>query len=145
MSNSLAPSHAFFTNAEKHRIDTEKIHNTEARRKQREARSKSNEALLHRAARAGDIFNVKRALDLGVDVNCTGSNNDTGISATFTFMFNIIRTDRLYLFMYTSVELLNAALHVACINGEIEVVKHLLEKGANKEAKTNVLQDCRTH
>merc|ERR1711916_198651 len=55
------------------------------------------------AARIGDIFNVKRARDFGVDVNCTGSNHDT-------------------------------ALHVACINGEIQVVKYLLEKGANIDA-----------
>merc|ERR1711916_362016 len=55
------------------------------------------------AARIGDIFNVKRAIDFGVDVNCTGSNHDT-------------------------------ALHVACINGEIQVVKYLLEKGANIDA-----------
>ena len=59
------------------------MHNTEARRKQREARNRSNEALLHRAARIGDIFNVKRAIDFGVDVNCTGSNHDTGTILSF--------------------------------------------------------------
>ena len=65
----------------------EKMHNTEARRKQREARTRSNEALLHRAARIGDIVNVKRAIDLGVDVNCTGSNHDTGAIIFFSFEF----------------------------------------------------------
>ena len=66
------------------------MHNTEARRKQREARNRSNEALLHRAARIGDISNVKRALDLGVDVNCTGSNHDTGTIFLFhTFLMPI--------------------------------------------------------
>ena len=96
----------------------EKVHNTEARRKQRDTRNRSNEALLHRAARVGDMKNVMKALDNGADVNCTGSNHDTGVTCYISLLSNchhFVRT-LLFLFLFNLAPLTLAFILVLSIN-----------------------------
>ena len=107
---------AYLYKIEKHRIDVEKVHNTEARRKQRDARNRSNEALLHRAARVGDMKNVMKALDNGADVNCTGSNHDTGVTSYFSLLCNCYHFVSILLFLFNIAPLTLAFILVLSIN-----------------------------
>ena len=85
-------------------------------------------APVHNAAKTGDITTVRKCLMDDVDVNIKG----------------MVRLSPVYLFPPIITSFLkqcgNTPLHWASGSGETEIVKLLIEKGANIEATTNVLE-----